>query len=123
MTLDGEEMVGSFMHAQNGKAHDIAFIKGPDNKLHHAAFKVDNWYDVLKAADLLARYDVPIEVTPTRHAITEQKQPISLIHLETVTKPIREDILPIQISLRSLGQRIKSLKESSIIEEKWLNPL
>ena len=69
-TLDGEDMVGSFMHAQNGKPHDIAFIKGPDNKLHHAAFKVDNWYDVLKAADLLARYDVPIEVSPTRHAIT-----------------------------------------------------
>ncbi|WP_394233667.1 catechol 2,3-dioxygenase [Niallia oryzisoli] len=70
MTLDGEDMVGSFMHAQNGKAHDIAFIKGPDAKLHHAAFKVEHWYDVLKAADLLARYDVPIEVTPTRHAIT-----------------------------------------------------
>ena len=70
MTMDGEEMIGSFMHAQNGKAHDVAFIKGPDNKLHHAAFKVDNWYDVLKGADLLARHNVPIEVTPTRHAIT-----------------------------------------------------
>lgn len=70
MTMDGEDMVGSFIHAQNGKAHDIAFIKGPDNKLHHAAFKVETWFDVLKAADLLARYDVPIEVTPTRHAMT-----------------------------------------------------
>lgn len=29
-TIDGEEMVGSFMYARNGKAHDIAFIKGPD---------------------------------------------------------------------------------------------
>ena len=69
-TMDGEDIVGSFMHAQNGKAHDLAFIKGPDAKLHHAAFKVESWYDVLRAADRLARFDVPIEVTPTRHAIT-----------------------------------------------------
>lgn len=68
--LDGEVMIGSFMYARNGKPHDIAFIKGPDNKLHHAAFYVDNWYDVLKAADLLTKRDVTIEVTPTRHGIT-----------------------------------------------------
>lgn len=70
MTVDGEVMVGSFMHARNGKPHDIAFVKGPDKKLHHAAFFVDNWYDVLKAADILARNDITIEVTPTRHGIT-----------------------------------------------------
>lgn len=70
MTVDGETMVGSFMHARNGKPHDIAFIKGPDAKLHHAGFHVDNWYDVLKAADILTRNDVTIEVTPTRHGIT-----------------------------------------------------
>jgi len=70
MTLDGEVMVGSFMHARNGKPHDIAFVKGPDKKLHHAAFQVDNWYDVLKAADVLTRHNVQIEVTPTRHGIT-----------------------------------------------------
>lgn len=70
MTVDGEVMVGSFLHARNGKPHDIAFVKGPDKKLHHAAFFVDNWYDVLKAADILTRHDVTIEVTPTRHGIT-----------------------------------------------------
>lgn len=70
MTVDGETMIGSFMHARNGKPHDIAFIKGPDAKLHHAGFHVDNWYDVLKAADILTRNDVTIEVTPTRHGIT-----------------------------------------------------
>lgn len=70
MTVDGEIMVGSFLHARNGKAHDLAFVKGPDKKLHHAAFFVNNWYDVLKAADLLTMKDVPIEVTPTRHGIT-----------------------------------------------------
>ncbi|WP_047151913.1 catechol 2,3-dioxygenase [Aneurinibacillus tyrosinisolvens] len=70
MTVDGQVMVGSFMHARNGKPHDLAFIKGPDKKLHHAAFFVDNWYDVLKAADILTRHEVQIEVTPTRHGIT-----------------------------------------------------
>lgn len=70
MTVDGETMIGSFMHARNGKPHDVAFIKGPDAKLHHAGFHVDNWYDVLKAADILSRNEVPVEVTPTRHGIT-----------------------------------------------------
>ncbi|MCP8970498.1 catechol 2,3-dioxygenase [Ectobacillus ponti] len=70
MTVDGEVMVGSFLHARNGKAHDLAFVKGPDKKLHHAAFFVNNWYDVLKAADRLTMFNVPIEVTPTRHGIT-----------------------------------------------------
>jgi catechol 2,3-dioxygenase len=70
MTVDGETMVGSFMHARNGKPHDIAFIKGPDKKLHHAAFSVHNWYDVLKAADILSKNEVTVEVTPTRHGIT-----------------------------------------------------
>lgn len=69
LTVDGEVMVGSFMSATN-KAHDIAFIKGPDAKFHHAGFYVDNWYEVIKAADILTRYDVPVEVTPTRHGIT-----------------------------------------------------
>jgi len=69
MTVDGETMIGSFLFTTN-TAHDVAFIKGPDAKLHHAAFFVDNFYDVLKAADILTRKDVHIEVTPTRHGIT-----------------------------------------------------
>jgi catechol 2,3-dioxygenase len=70
MTVDGQVMIGSFMHARNGKAHDVAFIKGPDAKLHHVGFAVNNWYDVLKSADILSRNEVQIEVTPTRHGIT-----------------------------------------------------
>lgn len=69
ITVDGEVMVGSFMAATN-TPHDVAFVKGPDAKLHHAGFFVDNWYDVLKAADILSRNKVEIEVTPTRHGIT-----------------------------------------------------
>jgi catechol 2,3-dioxygenase len=71
VSVDGEEQIGSFMFCgANGKAHDIAFIKGPDAKLHHAAFFVESWMDVLKAADVLSRNDVTVEVTPTRHAMT-----------------------------------------------------
>ncbi|EPZ41034.1 3,4-dihydroxyphenylacetate 2,3-dioxygenase [Alicyclobacillus acidoterrestris] len=70
LSVDGEDMVGSFMYAANGKPHDVAFIKGPDKKLHHAAFYVEHWYDVLKAADILSKHDVTVEITPTRHAMT-----------------------------------------------------
>lgn len=69
ITVDGETMIGSFLSATN-KAHDVAFIKGPDAKFHHAGFYVDNWYEVLKAADILSKNKVHVEVTPTRHGIT-----------------------------------------------------
>ncbi|MDF2903689.1 MAG: catechol 2,3 dioxygenase [Bacillus sp. (in: firmicutes)] len=69
ITVDGKVMIGSFLATTN-KAHDIAFIKGPDNKFHHVGFFVDNWYDVLKAADILSKNEVPMDVTPTRHGIT-----------------------------------------------------
>ncbi|HEX6595234.1 MAG TPA: catechol 2,3-dioxygenase [Bacillota bacterium] len=69
VTVDGETMVGSFLSASN-KAHDLAFVKGPDNKFHHAGFYVENWYEVLKAADILSKNKVEVEVTPTRHGIT-----------------------------------------------------
>ena len=68
-TVDGEELLGSFLFTTN-KAHDIAFVKGPDAKLHHAAFHVDSLHDVFKAADLLSMYEVPFDVTPTRHGIS-----------------------------------------------------
>ncbi|MGG1659116.1 catechol 2,3-dioxygenase [Brevibacillus sp. NRS-1366] len=69
VTVDGEVMIGSFLATTN-KAHDLAFVKGPDKKFHHAGFYVDNWYEVLKAADILSKNKVTVEVTPTRHGIT-----------------------------------------------------
>lgn len=69
ITVDGEQMLGSFLAITN-TAHDLAFVKGPDNKFHHAGFHVDNWYEVLKAADILSKNKINIEVTPTRHGIT-----------------------------------------------------
>lgn len=53
------------------KAHDIAFVKHlAPNKLHHAAFELENWNDIGHAADILTRYDMSIDLGPTRHGIT-----------------------------------------------------
>lgn len=69
VSLDGEELITSFLSTTNS-GHDIAFLKGPNAKLHHVGFYVDNWYDVLKAADILSKNRIEIEVTPTRHGVT-----------------------------------------------------
>jgi catechol 2,3-dioxygenase len=69
VTEGEEELLGSFLFTTN-TAHDIAFVKGPDAKLHHAAFFVDSLHDVFKAADLLSMHNVPFDVTPTRHGIS-----------------------------------------------------
>ena len=50
--------------------HDIAFVGGPRQGLHHIAFFLDNWNDILKAADVMAKNKVRIDVAPTRHGIT-----------------------------------------------------
>jgi catechol 2,3-dioxygenase len=54
------------------KAHDIAFVKHPEpNKLHHISFQLENWNSVGHAADIIARYDLPLDMGPTRHGITQ----------------------------------------------------
>ena len=47
-----EKSCWTFLFTSN-KAHDIAFVKGPDAKLHHAGFHVDELHDVFRAADIL----------------------------------------------------------------------
>jgi len=50
--------------------HDIAFVGGPEMGLHHCSFYLDEWNDVLKAADVMAKHKVKMDVTPQRHGIT-----------------------------------------------------
>ena len=50
--------------------HDIALVGGPRMGIHHCAFFLDEWNDVLKAADIMAMNNVKIDVTPQRHGIT-----------------------------------------------------
>ncbi len=67
---DGETQIAAFYSCSN-KAHDIAFVRHPEpGKFHHASFLLDSWADVGNAADIMARYNVKIDIGPTRHGIT-----------------------------------------------------
>lgn len=53
------------------KAHDIAFVRHPeDGKLHHVSFLLESWEQVLRAADLMSMNRVSIDMGPTRHGVT-----------------------------------------------------
>lgn len=53
------------------KPHDIAFVLQPEpNKFHHASFLLESAHDVIKAADLIGKYRIPVDVGPNRHGIT-----------------------------------------------------
>lgn len=67
--LDGGDVLGSWMFCSN-TPHDIAFIKGPNGKLHHFAYYLTDWNEILRAGDIFAMDDVPVDVGPTRHGIT-----------------------------------------------------
>lgn len=66
---DTGELMGSWMFCSN-TPHDIALIKGPNAKLHHFAFQLGDWSEILRAGDLFAMDDVSVDVGPTRHGIT-----------------------------------------------------
>ena len=62
--------IAAFLSCSN-KPHDVAFIRHPEkNKFHHASFILDNWGEVLKAADIITRHRVSLDIGPTRHGIT-----------------------------------------------------
>jgi catechol 2,3-dioxygenase len=63
------ELLGSWMFCGNSP-HDIAFVKGPNGKLHHFAYLLVDWSKVLRAGDVFAMDDVPVDIGPTRHGIT-----------------------------------------------------
>ncbi|NLT30890.1 MAG: catechol 2,3-dioxygenase [Propionibacterium sp.] len=66
---DDAEKIAVWM-TNNNQIHQLAVLAGPQGKLHHFAFRLDNWNDVGRSADLMAMDDVPIDVGPTRHGIT-----------------------------------------------------
>lgn len=66
---EGKAQAATWM-ARSTTPHDIAFVGGPTSGLHHIAFFLDSWHDVLKAADVMAKNKVRIDVAPTRHGIT-----------------------------------------------------
>ncbi len=63
-------LIGAFLTCSN-KPHDVAFIRQPvKNKFHHVSFILDNWGEVLKAADIISKRRVSLDIGPTRHGIT-----------------------------------------------------
>ncbi|KUE85110.1 catechol 2,3-dioxygenase [Cupriavidus necator] len=74
----GEQVMAGPGHAiqaatflfRSSTPHDIAFVGGPSNGLHHIAFFLDDWADVLKSADVVAKNRARLEVAPTRHGLT-----------------------------------------------------
>lgn len=50
--------------------HDLAFVAGPEVGMHHFAFFLDGWNDILRAADVMAMHEVKMDLTPQRHGIT-----------------------------------------------------
>lgn len=66
---NSDELLGAFLFCSN-KAHDIAFVKGQNGKLHHYAFWLESWNDILRAGDTLSRNNLKIDAGPTRHGIT-----------------------------------------------------
>jgi catechol 2,3-dioxygenase len=62
--------IAAFLSCSN-KAHDVAFIRQPmKNKFHHASFQLDSWHEVLRAADIISKKKVSLDLGPTRHGIT-----------------------------------------------------
>lgn len=66
---NGEVQAAAWMFCTT-TPHDIAFGAGPRPGLHHISFFLDEWSDVLKCADILAKRRVKVDVTPQRHGIT-----------------------------------------------------
>jgi catechol 2,3-dioxygenase len=66
------DLIGTWMFCGQ-KSHDIAVIKGPDNKIHHFAYWLEDWNEILRAGDILGMDDVSIDVGPTRHGVSRGK--------------------------------------------------
>ena len=68
-SMEEPEVIGTWMSCGESP-HDIAFIKGPNGKLHHFAYHLEDWSAILRAGDIFSMDDVPIDIGPTRHGIT-----------------------------------------------------
>jgi catechol 2,3-dioxygenase len=66
---DDAHYIATWM-TSNNQIHQLAVLEGPQSRLHHVAFKLQDWAEVGHAGDLFAMDDVPIDIGPTRHGIT-----------------------------------------------------
>jgi catechol 2,3-dioxygenase len=66
---DGNNQAAAWLTRTN-TPHDIAFAGSPTPGMHHLAFFLESWNDVLHAGDVLGKKRVRMEITPVRHGIT-----------------------------------------------------
>lgn len=70
VVVENNLRIAQFLSCSN-KQHDIAFIRHAEKgKLHHVAFYLDTWEEVLRAADLVTMENVALDMGPTRHGLT-----------------------------------------------------
>jgi len=69
--LDGDRLMAAFLTCST-KPHDIAFIRDEElqDRFHHVAFYLNSWEEVLRAADIISKKNVSLDIGPTRHGIT-----------------------------------------------------
>jgi catechol 2,3-dioxygenase len=67
--LDENQLIASWLTCGN-TAHDIAFMAGPQGKLHHFAYALTDWYAIKRAGEFFSMDNVSVDVGPTQHGIT-----------------------------------------------------
>jgi catechol 2,3-dioxygenase len=66
---DGNPLVHWLTFAN--RTHDVAVLEfDQPGKLHHFAYKLDNWSEIGHAADILTMNEVVIDAGPMRHGVT-----------------------------------------------------
>ena len=71
--IDGEGNTVLFFVSCSSRAHDIAFGVNPNHGLiHHVSFRLENSQDHIRAADLIGKYEIPVEMND-RHGVTQVK--------------------------------------------------
>jgi catechol 2,3-dioxygenase len=71
--LDDGSLAAGWMAVTN-LMHDIAVMRdanGEPNRFHHIAYFLDNWHDVMRAADILQESGVPRDAGPGKHGISQ----------------------------------------------------
>lgn len=67
--VQDQNLIGSFMFCGHSP-HDIAILPGPTGKLHHFAFRLEDWSAILRAGQIFGDDSVRIDEGPKQHGIT-----------------------------------------------------
>lgn len=70
---DGNGDICTWLTSAN-RTHDLAILEydKPD-KLHHVGFRLEDWSEVGRAADLISINDIALDAGPMRHGVTRGK--------------------------------------------------